>query len=95
MPKDWCKTWSLSVPILESKVYIFGHSTKSADNSLLVVFPEDHLAAKVTEQKCFLCVSQAADATWGKCVKPVTPRALRKTGYRTKAFLNSEECLQM
>lgn len=31
LSKDWCKTWSLSLPILESKVYIFGHSTKSAD----------------------------------------------------------------
>lgn len=51
-------------------------------HSLLLVLPEDDFAAKVTEQKCFLCVSQAADATWGKCVKAVTPRALRKTGYR-------------
>lgn len=31
LPKDWSKTWSLSLPVLESKVYIFGHSTKNAD----------------------------------------------------------------
>lgn len=30
LPKGWSKTWSLSLPALESKVYIFGHGTKSA-----------------------------------------------------------------
>lgn len=42
--------------------------------SPLPALPADHPAAESS-----LCISQAADATWGKCVKPVTPRALRKT----------------
>lgn len=58
--------------------------------SPLPALPADHPAAESS-----LCISQAADATWGKCVKPVTPRALRKTGYKTKAFLSLRECLQM
>lgn len=75
-------------------IHIWAKVPKIQRHSLLVVLPEDHPAVKVTQQKCFLCISQVADATWGKCVKPVTPRALRKTGYKTKAFLNFEECLQ-
>lgn len=94
-PKDWSKRWSLSFPVLESKVYILGQSPKDT-KTLTLGWPswrspccKGHIAEMLPLYfiGCWCHLGKMP-------VKPVTPRALRETGSKTKAFLNFEECLQ-